>query len=73
MQFQLAKRVKALTPSSTLAITAKAKELKEQGENIIGLGAGEPDFNTPGHILEAAADSMNEGQTKYTPSATFRN
>lgn len=69
MQFQLAKRVKALTPSSTLAITAKAKELKEQGENIIGLGAGEPDFNTPGHILEAAADSMNEGQTKYTPSA----
>ncbi|MDZ5473225.1 pyridoxal phosphate-dependent aminotransferase [Bacillus sp. 31A1R] len=69
MKNQLAERVKALTPSSTLAITAKAKELKAQGHDIIGLGAGEPDFNTPQHILDAAAASMNEGQTKYTPSA----
>ncbi|MDP4172309.1 MAG: aminotransferase class I/II-fold pyridoxal phosphate-dependent enzyme, partial [Bacillota bacterium] len=69
MNIQLANRVMALTPSSTLAITAKAKELKEQGENIIGLGAGEPDFNTPKHIIDAAFQSMNEGQTKYTPSA----
>lgn len=59
----------ALTPSTTLAITAKAKELKEKGEDVIGLGAGEPDFNTPQHILEAAVKSMNEGHTKYTPSA----
>jgi len=44
---ELAKRVQALTPSSTLAITAKAKELKAQGLDVIGLGAGEPDFNTP--------------------------
>lgn len=69
MEIQLAQRVKALTPSSTLAITAKAKELKSQGHDIIGLGAGEPDFNTPQHIIDAALESMNEGQTKYTPSA----
>ncbi|MFC4800567.1 pyridoxal phosphate-dependent aminotransferase [Neobacillus sp. GCM10023253] len=66
---ELASRVLSLTPSTTLAITAKAKELKEQGEDVIGLGAGEPDFNTPQHILDAAVKSMNEGQTKYTPSA----
>ncbi|KMY44197.1 aspartate aminotransferase [Bacillus sp. FJAT-27916] len=66
---KLAKRVAALTPSSTLAITAKAKELKAQGLDVIGLGAGEPDFNTPVNILEAAKKSMDEGQTKYTPSA----
>ncbi|MBT2733333.1 pyridoxal phosphate-dependent aminotransferase [Neobacillus sp. C211] len=66
---ELANRVKALTPSTTLAITAKAKELKEQGEDVIGLGAGEPDFNTPQYILDAASQSMKEGHTKYTPSA----
>ncbi|MFD5848666.1 pyridoxal phosphate-dependent aminotransferase [Cytobacillus pseudoceanisediminis] len=66
---QLAQRVKALTPSTTLAITAKAKELKAQGHDVIGLGAGEPDFNTPQHIIDAAVKSMNEGHTKYTASA----
>ncbi|WP_139339655.1 pyridoxal phosphate-dependent aminotransferase [Bacillus dakarensis] len=66
---QLAKRVKSLTPSTTLAITAKAKELKSQGHDVIGLGAGEPDFNTPQHIIDAACSSMNEGHTKYTPAA----
>ncbi|WP_078409378.1 pyridoxal phosphate-dependent aminotransferase [Priestia abyssalis] len=65
---KLAKRVSALTPSSTLAITAKAQELKAAGHDVIGLGAGEPDFNTPEHILEAAAKAMNEGHTKYTPT-----
>ncbi|MFN2745625.1 MULTISPECIES: pyridoxal phosphate-dependent aminotransferase [Bacillus] len=64
----LAKRVSALTPSATLAITAKAKELKAAGHDVIGLGAGEPDFNTPQHIIDAAVRSMNEGHTKYTPS-----
>ncbi len=64
----LAKRVQALTPSSTLAITAKAKELKEAGKDIIGLGAGEPDFNTPENIMKAAVDAMHAGYTKYTPS-----
>lgn len=68
MKQLLAKRVKTLTPSSTLAITAKAKELKEQGIDVIGLGAGEPDFNTPENILKAAKASMDAGLTKYTPA-----
>ena len=68
MKQLLAKRVKTLTPSSTLAITAKAKELKEQGIDVIGLGAGEPDFNTPQNILDAAVLSMEKGLTKYTPA-----
>jgi aspartate aminotransferase len=69
MEIKLAQRVKALTPSTTLAITAKAAELKSLGHDVIGLGAGEPDFNTPQHIIDAAVQSMNEGYTKYTPSA----
>lgn len=68
MKQLLANRVKTLTPSSTLAITAKAKELKEQGIDVIGLGAGEPDFNTPDNILNAAKRSMDAGLTKYTPA-----
>lgn len=65
----LANRVLKLSPSSTLAITAKAKALRAEGHDVIGLGAGEPDFNTPEHILEAAWKAMQEGHTKYTPSA----
>ncbi|GIO22648.1 pyridoxal phosphate-dependent aminotransferase [Oceanobacillus sp. J11TS1] len=65
---ELAKRVQTLTPSATLAITAKAKELKEAGYDVIGLGAGEPDFNTPDYILEAAKKAMDQGFTKYTPA-----
>jgi len=65
---QLANRVHTLTPSTTLAITAKAKDLKEQGIDVIGLGAGEPDYNTPQNILDAALKSMTEGHTKYTPA-----
>ena len=68
MKQLLANRVKTLTPSSTLAITAKAKALKEQGIDVIGLGAGEPDFNTPENILQAAKKSMDQGLTKYTPA-----
>lgn len=68
MKQLLANRVKTLTPSTTLAITAKAKELKAQGIDVIGLGAGEPDFNTPENILNAAKKSMDEGLTKYTPA-----
>lgn len=63
---QLSNRVHTLTPSSTLAITAKAKALKEAGHDVIGLGAGEPDFNTPAFILEAARQAMQAGLTKYT-------
>ena len=65
---KLANRVHTLTPSTTLAITAKAKQLKEQGVDVIGLGAGEPDYNTPENILYAAYQSMKDGQTKYTPA-----
>ncbi|WP_345239043.1 pyridoxal phosphate-dependent aminotransferase [Pontibacillus salipaludis] len=69
---ELAKRVQTLTPSSTLAITAKANELKSQGHDVIGLGAGEPDFNTPEHILDAAKNAMDKGHTKYTPSGGIK-
>lgn len=65
---ELSNRVKTLTPSSTLAITAKANELKKAGYNVIGLGAGEPDMNTPDYILESAKKAMEDGFTKYTPS-----
>ncbi|SES80047.1 L-aspartate aminotransferase apoenzyme [Oceanobacillus limi] len=62
----ISNRVKTLTPSTTLAITAKAKALKEEGFDVIGLGAGEPDFNTPEYIIGAAKDAMDQGLTKYT-------
>lgn len=65
---ELADRVKTLTPSPTLAISAKAKELQKQGYDIIGLGVGEPDFNTPDYIIKAAERAMQNGMTKYTPS-----
>lgn len=68
MTKQLASRVNTLTPSTTLAITAKAKEMKESGIDVIGLGAGEPDYNTPDNIIEAAYRSLKEGKTKYTPA-----
>ena len=68
MTKKLAARVSTLSPSTTLAITAKAKEMKESGIDVIGLGAGEPDYNTPQNILDAATKSMIEGKTKYTPS-----
>lgn len=56
-----------ITPSSTLAITAKANALKAEGIDIVGFGAGEPDFDTPDYIKEAAIKAINEGFTKYTP------
>ncbi|GKV67170.1 MULTISPECIES: pyridoxal phosphate-dependent aminotransferase [unclassified Sporosarcina] len=68
MRKQLASRVKTLAPSTTLAITAKAKEMKESGIDVVGLGAGEPDYNTPENIIGAAYQSMKDGKTKYTPS-----
>lgn len=66
---KLSKRARRLTPSPTLAITAKAKKLKSQGYDVIGLGVGEPDFDTPEHIVAAAKESLERGQTKYTASA----
>ena len=63
----LSDRVQRIKPSPTLAITAKAGELRAQGKDIIGLGAGEPDFDTPDHIKQAAIEAINAGKTKYTP------
>lgn len=63
------KKAISLTPSVTLAITAKAKDLKDQGKDVVGFGAGEPDFNTPQNIIDAAVRAMNEGKTKYTPAS----
>ncbi len=61
-----ASRLKRIKPSATLAVTAKAAELKAAGKDIIGLGAGEPDFDTPDFIKEAAYNAIRTGQTKYT-------
>jgi aspartate aminotransferase len=69
---KLSDRVKQLSPSPTLAITATANALKQQGHNVVGLGAGEPDFNTPNHILTAAKEAMDKGFTKYTASGGIK-
>jgi len=66
VEIQLSKRVQSIKPSPTLAVTARAQELKAQGKDIIGLGAGEPDFDTPDHIKQAAIEAINKGFTKYT-------
>ena len=62
----LADRLKTLAPSSTLAVQAKAKELRARGIDVISFGAGEPDFDTPQRIKDAAVEAMRRGQTKYT-------
>ncbi len=69
MSLELSKKAEAVKPSSTLAITAKAKELKANGIDVVGFGAGEPDFNTPENICNAAIDAINAGFTKYTPAS----
>ncbi len=69
MSLELSKKAAAVKPSSTLAITAKAKELKAQGKDVVGFGAGEPDFDTPENICDAAIDAINNGFTKYTPAS----
>jgi len=68
IKMTLSKRVKQLSPSSTLAISAKAKQLRDEGHDVIGLGVGEPDFNTPDYINDAAKKAIDDGFTKYTPS-----
>lgn len=65
----LSARVRALKPSSTLAVTARAKALKAAGVDVISFGAGEPDFDTPAHIKQAAIVALEQGKTKYEPSA----
>ena len=65
----LSEKFKSVSPSSTLAITAKFNEMKANGINVVGFGAGEPDFETPEHIKEAAIKAINDGFTRYTPAS----
>ena len=65
----LASRLSKVSPSMTVAIDTKAKALKAEGKDVIGLGAGEPDFDTPDYVKDAAIQSIQEGLTKYTPPA----
>ena len=69
MSLSLSEKAKAVKPSSTLAITAKAKELRQSGVDVVGFGAGEPDFNTPKNICDAAIKAIETGFTKYTPAS----
>lgn len=69
MDYKISKRAAGVTPSLTLAIDAKAKQMKAEGLDVVGFGAGEPDFSTPQHIQDAAVDAMRKGMTKYTPSS----
>ena len=69
MKNRIAKRMTTISPSLTLAISAKAKAMKQAGESVVSFSVGEPDFNTPEHINKAAIDAINEGFTKYTPAA----
>ena len=62
----LASRLNRIQPSPTIAMSIKARELKAEGKDIIELAAGEPDFPTPSHIIEAAEEAMSRGETKYT-------
>lgn len=64
----LSKKAGNISPSITLSITAKANELKAQGVDVVSFGAGEPDFNTPQNIINAAIKAMQDGKTKYTPA-----
>src|SRR5690606_32482206 len=65
-ELQLSDRAQRIKPSPTLAVTSKAAELRAQGKDIIGLGAGEPDFDTPDHIKQAAIEAITAAKTKYT-------
>ncbi len=69
MNYKISKAAASLSPSLTLAIDAKAKAMKAAGEDVVGFGAGEPDFDTPQHIKDAAAKALAAGFTKYTPSS----
>ena len=69
MNYKISQRAASLSPSLTLAIDAKAKAMQAAGEDVVGFGAGEPDFDTPQHIKDAAAQALAAGFTKYTPSS----
>ena len=66
---KISDKVKAIAPSMTLAISARANELKAAGERVINFGVGEPDFDTPAHIVQAAKDALDKGYTKYVAAS----
>jgi len=66
---KISQRAQSVPPSATIAVTARAKELKAEGVDVVGFGAGEPDFDTPQYIKDAAIKALSEGQTKYTAAA----
>jgi aspartate aminotransferase len=66
---KVSKRAQAVPPSATIAVTTRAKELKAKGVDVVGFGAGEPDFDTPDYIKQAAVEAMKAGKTKYTAAA----
>jgi aspartate aminotransferase len=66
---KIAKRIRDIEESLTLALTAKAKQMKKDGIDVVGFGAGEPDFDTPDHIKQVAIDDIKKGVTKYTPAS----
>jgi aspartate aminotransferase len=69
MEYRVSSRAASLSPSLTLAIDSKAKQMKAEGQDVVGFGAGEPDFDTPQHIKDACAKALADGFTKYTPAA----
>ena len=69
MKNRVSKKMSTISPSLTLAISAKAKAMKAAGESVVSFGVGEPDFNTPEHIIAAAKAALDAGHTKYTPSS----
>ena len=69
MEQKISRRAAMLSPSLTLAIDAKAKQMKADGQDVVGFGAGEPDFDTPQHIKDACIKALNDGFTKYTPAS----
>ena len=68
MKVRLTDRIGRIQPSPTIAITTKAKQMRASGIDVIGFGAGEPDFDTPEHIKAAAVEALKAGKTKYTPT-----
>ena len=68
----ISKRVSSISPSATLAITARAKQMKQEGIDVIGLGAGEPDFDTPAHIKEAAKKAERQRAEQHDRNARER-
>ncbi|MDX1459698.1 MAG: aspartate aminotransferase, partial [Xanthomonadales bacterium] len=67
MSIRISNRVAQIKPSATISVAQKARDLRAEGRDIISLGFGEPDFDTPAHIKEAAAVAIAAGETKYTP------